>query len=89
MMKKKLLVLLLTLGCLLSLSACAGKKENVTGVSNTDNTVTVSTESESDIQITETNGTDAEETSVESEVYEYPPEDNTSVAWRCRKPISV
>lgn len=88
-MKKKLLVLLVTLGCLISLSACAGKKENVTVGDNEDNTVTVSTESESDIQITETNSTDAEETFVESEVYEYPPKDNTSAVWESERGYSM
>lgn len=63
-MKKKLVIALLTVGCVISLTACAGKAENNKNESNAE---AVSTENESDIQSEETIQEEQENESSEEE----------------------
>lgn len=63
-MKKKLVIALLTVGCVISLTACAGKEENNKNESNVE---AVSTENESDIQSEETIQEEQENESSEEE----------------------
>lgn len=69
-MKKKLVIALLTVGCVISLSACAEKEENQESNNNGSITESVSTETDSDIQ---------EETLQEEQSNESSENDNASM----------
>lgn len=79
-MKKKFLVVLITVSCVLSLIACSKKEENKTGVAKEN----VSTESQADVPSADTEKIDEMVTTEQTGEYEYPPEDNDSAVWESK-----